>query len=474
MNLNQFYKFILGFSALSLVVLGVLAWIGENQRPSVTHLEILGEVDTAEYIRQEIALTFSRPMNWEDISSKVTIEPEVDFLLFTNSNQLVFTPSDLEPGTDYKLTVSTDLHDIYDKSLLYDYTLSFTTETQKYSYLSRSADQDVIYLAGLEGEPEQIYSASRINDYLIAKDWVIVNSITKDSQEDFLAQHRESNEVIQIESGSVRVTQMAYSKPLNVLVYTVQPVEVIASDTEGDAIVAPQDVHTLKRVDLDTGRISEMRLPVTFTDYLDVRFTGDGLGLIARDADGVYYLFDYSDLENNLSLGRHISLSKFSPDGDEVVIMDQNLLGEVSIFPIVTLLNNKQETTQLLDGSKFAIDFEFVPNSEDLIYAGLSKELQASKGVFELRLINKISGESRLLYKDSAKQQRSIELPRISPSGKLILAERYTQEQITNFEGQRNIEFQTKPFSGDLLLLDLSTGEVLKEIENAIEADWVN
>jgi hypothetical protein len=95
--------------------------------PSVTSKSLEGgDVRITDTLR----ITFNEPMNKSSVEGAISISPDMDIQSYTwDDNTLIITfTSDLEPGTNYTITIGTNAKDEVGNALEEPYTWSFDTE----------------------------------------------------------------------------------------------------------------------------------------------------------------------------------------------------------------------------------------------------------------------------------------------------------------------------------------------------------
>jgi hypothetical protein len=95
--------------------------------PTVSHVSLSGE-DVE--VTNKITITFSEAMNHTSVEDAITISPSVEILDYSwSGNSLTISfATDLEPGTEYTVTVGTDAQDEAGNALAEPFTEQFSTE----------------------------------------------------------------------------------------------------------------------------------------------------------------------------------------------------------------------------------------------------------------------------------------------------------------------------------------------------------
>jgi uncharacterized membrane protein/bacillopeptidase F (M6 metalloprotease family) len=95
--------------------------------PTVSSVSLSGE-DVK--VTNKVVITFSEAMNHTSVEDAISISPSVEILDYSwNGNKLTVSfATDLEPGTDYTVTVGTDAQDEAGNTIEEPYTEQFTTE----------------------------------------------------------------------------------------------------------------------------------------------------------------------------------------------------------------------------------------------------------------------------------------------------------------------------------------------------------
>jgi len=102
----------------------------DTTSPTVTSVSLEG--DDVE-VTDSLTITFSEAMDHDSVEDAIIISPEVEILNFTwvgNALTITFT-SDLEPGTEYNVTIGTGAEDLAGNALDEPHTWQFTTKEEE-------------------------------------------------------------------------------------------------------------------------------------------------------------------------------------------------------------------------------------------------------------------------------------------------------------------------------------------------------
>lgn len=463
---DKFNKLLLAIGGSLFLLILVLGWLNENQLPYVQNVGVRGGAETADFVGQQITLYFSRPMDPDSFVDQVTISPQVELKQYWNFSNLVLIPQQtLEPDTKYTLTVSSQIKDIYGERLASDFNYDFTTIPRKLAYISRGAEQDSIVVTDLSMQQnEELFSAANIRLFGINRTHLAVVNATSTGSSRLSVVNLANKQTEVIEEGDVRISALSTSSALPKMLYSIQPIK------EYNGIAVPTATHIVKVYDFETRQTTQLQPAFEVGDYVDVRFTRDGLGVMFRDEQGVYYLMDLGQPELNISLGKHIAVSDFDYDSSRVIVLDQPIGPSYLTFPSVALFTKDRDQDPLYDGEEFVIDPVFLPTQNAVLLAKLHKDFPGSKGIFKIVRLDLETRAEQVLLTDN---ENSLELPRISIDGAYAIIERYTKEDLVNYTGLRNIEFQTKPAGANLIILNLATKEVIDSNVRGVNAVWI-
>ncbi len=446
----------------------LLGLSSELRRPHVNFISVLGGVESAEQAGQQVRIGFNRPINWDNQNELITINPEVDHSLYSAGDTLVVVMNEvLQPQSDYTITISDQLQDVYGKKIEDKYDVSFSTKSRSLAFIVRDESGDRIVKSNDSLQNlEDLYTADTITRFEINDDWLAVVSAFDTGATELIIVDRATGREKRLESsGESRISALDISEELGKIMYTAQPVEIA-----GEIAIA-QGPHIIKTYDFNTGETEVFETGLGEQDYIEVRFTSDGLGLIVRAGDGTYYLFDFNNTDVNVSLGKHIAVSNFSKDGDKVMFMDQPIGQVYSAYPTVVIADEDRNLTDVTTSGEFWIDLRFMNTSDNVLYAEQYAELAGAKGIFRIFKYNPQTKESEFLLQDE--EQRSLELPIPSPDDELLVIERYTEADQLNYEGLRNMEFQTKPANADLIIYNMGSGKIIDPGIRGVSAVWI-
>ncbi len=150
------------------------------------------------------------------------------------------------------------------------------------------------------------------------------------------------------------------------------------------------------------------------------------------------------------------------------MFVDFDPLNTYSSLPYFSLYNSDKSTTRLTGYSDYAVDPQFLNNSQQIVFAKKFKDVEGTKGLFQI-MLGDYAGNSVMLYTDPT---HSVELPKPSFDDRYIVVERYNQEDMLNYTDQRDFQFQTKPSVATLLVIDQSTGALADQSIRGIDAVW--
>lgn len=465
-------KFILAIITILLILIVFLAYLNINSTPKITQFSVVGEIDNAKFINQSIKIDFNRPMrNVSLTKADILISPDANFTTSWSGNSLfVYFYESLQANTEYKLTLTTNIEDQYQKFLAEDLTYTFRTENYRFTYLEDNADEDKIILSDITNQQSTLFSSSNIELYDINSNYLVtvsvVNEIDSIVSITDISQKDQPLKIDEFELKNTRISRLDVSPTLSEFSYLAQSVE---KSPEG--FIIPKSGSLIYRYDIQEDVMTTINPDETANDALVLAYSGDGRYLLYRGIGAQFYIVDLKEPSTAIILGQYQSFAGINFDASYILFSDFDVLGTFSQFPFAVRFKVLDRSTEVLtDASEYVIDPQFFQTENAILYSRQYRESIGSQGLFEVVLKNENNETNQVLNEDGF----SLELPQPSVDDSLIAAEKYSERALQDIQNTRSLILQRKPKDASIVIFNTESGEKVLEIENGYELRWIN
>lgn len=446
------------------ILVGVFALLGENKAPRVKgEIEIKGSKDSAESIDQNLVINFTSPMNQKSVEESLKITPEVKYDIYWSDNRaFIYFRENLIYDSTYTIEIEDSAKDVYGNKLSKTFKYEFKTKERLLAIQQRGSEDSIIYTNQNFENPKVQFKGPDIKYYDATEKFLAVVQTPKNSVSTLKVKNLE-NEIIKeipVEHSIINSIDLSFKNDL--LIYIEQPAEKLSG------YVIPGETTNLKIYDIKKEKLSTLELPDYITYVLSAELNPDGKSLLIKGPESTYYIVDiFKSTENPISLGTHLSASGFTRNFSELVLVDAPFSVPNADFPVILTLNNRNEQTRITNGDIYSIDPFHYFNKNSLVF---SEQTDGPEGKFKIVEYNKDSKEKKILIEF---EHEDVELPKISFDDKYIVIERYSDEDLEEFEGLRNIGFLSKPYNATVLVYDIKSGKLLGKELRAVNAIWI-
>lgn len=461
--MNSFTKITATTTLLLLSSIILFAFLGENKAPRVKgEIELEGSKNEAESINQKLIVNFTSPMNQTSVSESFSITPEVRHDIYWVDNRAnIYIRENLIYDTEYTVHIKSSAEDVYGNNFKNDYQFSFRTKKRILAIQQRGAEDSIIYTNENFENPEVVFKASDIKLYDATENFVAIVTTPKNSASTLTLKNISKNEEINIPINKSIINSVDLSFKEDLLIFIEQPIE------EQLGYVIPGEITQVKIYNIDTGDLSTLELPEYISYILNAEINPDDRSLLIKGPESTYYLVDIYNPDNPVSLGTHLSASGFTSNFQELVLVDAPFSIPGANFPIILTLDNNNKQTRITNGDVYSIDPAHFHNKNVLIY---SEQTEGPEDSFDIIEYNKQTQEKRILLEGG---NNDLELPRISFDDRFITIERYSEEDLAQYEGLRNIGFLSKPYNATILVYDVLQGKLTGKELTAVNAIWI-
>ncbi len=460
------FNLIMSFSiVVILILILIFVYLNLNTAPHVRFVEINGDQNSLGIKDQRVKVYFSGPMNKDSSAHYVTINPSANFSTSWSNNTLfIIFKGNLIASTDYQIKISKDMKDVYGKNLTEDFLYNFKTENLHLAYIQKNSqsDQQIILADPDFQNPKVLFQTSNIKLFALNKDYLVV--VTDSEGIDSLQfKNLKTGEIKKFDLGSVTIDRLDFSPVANQFIYLTQEIE------KKDEYTQPSNQIDLNLYDIDSGTNKILNSDYLSIQIIDMKYSADGGSILFKSSDSYYYIIPIDNPSDKTVLERFLADGGFNKDSDKIIYIAYDPLSTYTKAQYLTVYTSDRKQKKLTNGDVPVLDPEYDFTDDDIIFAQEYKELPTTKGIYEIVKIDN-KGNEKVLLKD---EDRSLELPRISPDDRYIVIERYTKQNLLNFEDQRNYLFQTKPSSASLIVLDQKDKKLIDNNIIGIEAMWV-
>lgn len=467
MKLNLKFTQIFGISVGSLViVLVVLLLLNTGSGLRIRQVVIEGGFSEAEISSQQIVVRFNRPMakqNWEEL---VTIEPEAEISFLERGTDLfIFFPKNIIANSEYTLSLSAEIKDIYEEPLGETETVNFTTRKLELYGQNLGEDETTISRWVLpEMEKSDLYSTDKsIRQYDVSSDFIaVVEEVKSEVYAVKLLNVNTRSEQWLTDTDSESAYAVQFVPARNLLYILKEKITYI------DEYPVSDGGRSLFLYSLDTGASTKLSLNEQIRDVDEFKVSQDGRTILLRDsADAQYYVVDANNSANSLALGKFASTGGISPDNSKVAFSKLDLVGNTP-EPFIVTVNEEKEETIISKVSAYSIDPYYASTTDQIIYSRRFEEIEGSRGLFEVFLLKSEDGIMTRLKESGL----SLELPQLSPDDKFVVVESYMPEQLLDYANLRILGFQAKPNTSVAKIYSVADTGLVADLEDTINLKW--
>jgi len=467
-------KFYLKTTFLVILLSGIIAMLYFLNLNKEFDFKTKENIGTVNFINTSITLKLNDPVfdyansnESNTLKDFFTLTPSSEFFATSIGDRIILTFKDsLQSETQYTLTASPDLKDVYERRLNKEKTFEFKTTSQRFTYLEKNHPQskDKIVEYDLSSKSQKIlFENENISKFGRDNEFLVVSVENKDKSNNIFSINLSEDIQIDLSLKSKKVRNLKFSPTKHEFIYTSYNLVF----ENGFAFQDPNSTTYFTKYNLDSGQAEVLNLPEAIFDLGEFIYTNDGEGLLFKSSvNSEYYLMNLNNTENLINIGKHLQTGGFSKDGDKILFTDYDPLSGFSSFPFTTIYSADRDNREITTGEFYYIDPIF-SNDDEIFISEKYKELTGTRGLFKISKLDKNLQRFDVYRKDNM----SIELPRISSDNKYISFETYTEAQLLDYSNFRAYEFQNKPAQGGLVIFDLNKNSIILELEG-IEIVW--
>lgn len=463
----------IGFEKLVKIVIAVLSvlivilgFVVNTQQTRLVKVSISGNKDQAHVKSQRIEFRFNSPISktLSNPSLKAFIDDK-EFELGTKEfisgeNVYVFFDNNLEYGTSYKIELE-GLKDVFHKDVAHVST-QFKTAYPQFYYLHLNEGTDRILKYDLETEKETtFFEAENIQNYVFNSNYVAVVIEAEEYSKLLIQDAKSGKQVKELHFDFQQIGKIDMTEKGNKVLFTLQDYKF------EDEFVIPTTGFVPYYYDIDSENQQKFEYANMDFDISEIIISPDSNFVLFEDSIEGFYLVDLNDSDSGIALGRYISTGGFSFDAQKIVFLSfEPEVVDKNIF--IVYYDIKSGLKTLTNGDYEVIDPKFFNNSDRMIY---SKE----KGKVDSRGIYKIV-ESDLEGKENDifdMDDFSLEYPRLSFDDRYVVVEKYSKDQLLDYNYSRTSGYLTKPEKAELVVYDLKEKKIVIQGLKGIEANWL-
>ncbi len=463
------YNALLGLTVGLLILAAlILGFLNTRLHARVKAVDLIGSTSQAVTVDQRVSIHFSQPMDRNSVSAALQVSPSTKFDLGWGINSLLVSFRDnLEADTKYTLTIADSAQDIYGTKLNSNFEFEFTTKLPTFVYAERNylinQQPDKIVRTTISSQAETLFTGNDIEHFALNPNYLVVSQLTADKYSSLKLLDLSSRATSEIPLQNKQLTKVIFSPKRDEFVYVAQDVNV------SDGVPIPTSGNRVYLYRIATRATEQINPQMTAEDVADLTFAPDGNALLYRGEDGTYYITDINSPTTLVMIGKHFATGGFNHTSDHIVFVDYDPLGtNGGEYPYINILNTNRDTISLTAGENFVVDPDFFHNSDKLVISEKYAELEGTKGLFQIVVLDATGKHESDFRVDS----QSLELPKISQDDRYVLAEQYGNDELTNYQNMRSFVFQTKPYSAKLRIYDLQEKKFLDQTWNGVDGVW--
>lgn len=437
---------------------------------------------------QTFTWEFSRPLS-ENMLQKLDdvfkFSPQIEGNFKLNGNRVTFSPSKpLNYDQEYKITITTELEDIYRKKLLEDYELEFKTKPLQFLAQRQNpaggADLLLVkYFAPASHSEQVIASSKKLREY--ASDYSgdrIIYTVQEYDQGPTKAYlySQERGAVSELDLGArFAISSLQFDRFGNLVFLGAIPdvdLNRIPVEELPEVYVKPY------RYSFSENKLIELSaLEKQYGDILDLQVAPDGNTAIVHRYN--YDMEVVSLLDGSaVTLGKYNNFGEFNYNGNMVGVLNVDY-EKVDFVPQVQIYTDSKITSTTAERG-YAKDPYIGTSGKIISYASRIEQIEGIEGRFATRLA-KINSEDIGADISLEVEEKSLELGMLSPDEKLLVVEEYDVDDLVNVNqvDVRRYVNAGKPLGANirLYIVDMEKGKPgrydYSKLENAFNVVWV-
>lgn len=453
--------FVLIIISFGLIILNL------TERLTLRHTDMKGDSSSASVSNQILRLKFSRPIPKIDYTQMIKVEPATSyFTQWEGNNLLIKFVDNLHQDTDYKITVSGQIKDIFGSTLGNNYEIKFKTEKIAITYIQKSkTDKDKIISTDISlKNPIDLVEESGIKMYAANKNYLAYVHETEVGTPKITVLNLKSKSRVTREFPSTRISKIVFSPTNDEFVFASQDVTVV------DGYYVSGSDYKIDLYSIKDNSIKKISPKNVTNDVLDMTYSKDGTAIVYRGMDAIYYLVSLNNLDSVVPLGKHTAAFGFNRDSSKINFIDYDPSAVISTESYINIYFSEGDNKIIADKTKSILDPQFFNNSDKIIFAIKYKEEEMTRGLFKIAQ-HDIEGIEiqNILQMDNA----SVENPKLSPDDRYFIAEIYDISDLKNFSTQREFVFHTKPSTGGLIIYDMVEKKLVGSVNEGFDASWI-
>ncbi|BCX13732.1 MAG: hypothetical protein KatS3mg085_264 [Candidatus Dojkabacteria bacterium] len=463
-NLAKKHKFNLIYGVSLFIAFSASILLGvniENQTPKVLELfQINGDIDNAEIENQKLVFKTNRLIDKNTLNA-IKVEPAAKFGVTSYENKLNINFTEpLKSNQVYAITFGEGLLDVYGNSFEEK---SFEFKTKKLQLAFMDLDRKKIKKTDVElTNFETLFESEYEIKRFIARDaGLIVQAESGIGSSIFLVSE---NNKIKVELNQKLVNAITASDNFEKVFFVAGDANFI------DGQIYPTGLNSLYELDFKTGIYREVPLEKSvFWEVVDAQIVPDGSAILIKNFESNFFLVSTSNYSDYINLGKYLDVTDFNQVAKKYLAVESPFGASFANFPYITIIDSNSNKTAITDGDVYVLDPKFW-GADSIVYSSRVAETDYSRGLFGISILNLQNNEIKELIKINDK---SVELPIVSPDLRYIAVEIYNKDDLNSFEGLRNKGFQSKPGIAEIGIIDMENNLLISKGVEGIEAQWM-
>ncbi|RMD77041.1 hypothetical protein D6810_02155 [Candidatus Dojkabacteria bacterium] len=409
---------------------------------------------------QSIRFLFSRSIVQSDI--EVLVDPKFDFSVRWFPKEIVIIPEKVLLNNQiYKVTIRGKIKDNLKREIVDFIEYEFKTRPYEFVFKRIDGSNETLVRSNLSDFKEQeVFKSQTIKKFDANRVLFAVIETMKSGFDRLIVKKFGGETIFQTTTDSKLIPSVSISDDSKYLMFLEQDA------VRESGFTIPKSESRLKIYDINNNRFLKIPSDSNFSEVMESTFAPDSKTIILKKADGNYYLTNVSNLSKSTLLGRYTSFGGFDEKGQKILFTSYDPLYTYSSYPFIAIFSSNRKVNQINDGENYVTNPRFFKDGA-ILFASEYKSVEGTKGLMEIKMFK--DGVTKSLARIDG---YSLELPNVSDDYFYFSAERYTVENLLNYEKTRIFANESKPYHADTIIFN-ADGVLIKIFENCTDFRWI-
>jgi len=459
---DRFHKSLIVVLICLVILVTFFALLNANLKPSVKKIEVMGSQFQAEISNQKIKVTFSHPMQKNNVLEHLTFEPRTSFDLFWKENELsIVFNENLKSNTKYQIRLSKELQDTYNQKLASDVIYSFKTKQLALFYIEQdllNKTERLVHTNAEFGDKTILYENQNIQHYAVNKKYIVISTRNADGSNTLHLIHRESKKIKEISFTNHAISNLTIQPEGTTAMFIGSAME------QTEAGLLPSSNTYIYAYNISNDKIERINPQNTANYATNLIYSSDGSALLYQGDNATYYLLDSKNYDNLVIIGRHDMSGGFNGKNNKIVF--NNI---INFSPNISIYNSNKQESVLTGDEIFPIDPVFAHSSDTIFFSSKIAQEDLALNQFEIKAISVDKKISDIV----SIKDKSLELPLISQDDRYLVIEQYDTDASVDPSDIRIVGLQLKPGTAQLIIYDIETQKIIDKGITGINALWL-